>query len=58
MPVRKPKVTKAQAVDESPVVFFLKITEDDESKIIPAGDTTSYADILNTVEFSEEWRKI
>jgi len=57
MPVRKPKVTKAQAVDESPVVFFLKITEDDESKIIPAGDTTSYADILNTVELSRSGEK-
>lgn len=56
MPVRKPRVAKTPAVDESPVVFFLKITEDDESRIIPAGDTTSYADILNT-EFSNNTEK-
>jgi hypothetical protein len=56
MPARKPRVSKLQAVDESPVVFFLKITEDDESRIIPAGDTTSYADILNT-EFSNNAEK-
>jgi len=53
MTVRKPKtVVKAQPVDESPVVFFLKISENQEAKIIPAGDSTSYADILNSVEFS------
>ena len=51
MPVRKPRVVKTQ-VDDSPVVFFLKITENDESRIIPAGDSTSYSDILNT-EFSQ-----
>ena len=56
MPVRKPRVTKAQVVDESPVVFFLKITEDRESKIIPAGDATSYSDILNA-EFSTNTEK-
>lgn len=56
MPVRKPRVSKVQVVDESPVVFFLKITEDDESKIIPAGDTTSYSDILNA-EFSRNTEK-
>jgi hypothetical protein len=52
MPVRKPRVTKAQAVDDSPVVFFLKITENTDSQIIPAGDVTSYSDILNA-EFSQ-----
>lgn len=53
MPVRKSKTAvKTQPVDESPVVFFLKISGDEETKIIPAGDSTSYADILNSVEFS------
>jgi hypothetical protein len=54
MPPRKAKTTKAVQVDESPVVFFLKVTDNDEDKIIPAGDVISYSDILNSVEKNTE----
>ena len=55
MPPRKTKaVQKTTQIDESPVVFFLKVTENDIDTIIPAGDVTSYSDILNTVEKNTE----
>ena len=55
MPPRKTKTVVAKpAVDETPVVFYLKITEDSNQKIIPAGDATSYSDILNSVEKNVE----
>ena len=54
MPPRKTKTVVAKpAVDETPVVFYLKITEDSNQKIIPAGDATSYSDILNSVEITQ-----
>jgi len=54
MPPRKTKTVAAKpAVDETPVVFYLKITEDATQKIIPAGDDTSYSDILNSVEITQ-----
>lgn len=56
MPPRKSKQTKeSQAlVSETPIVFFLKIGDDDDHDIIiPAGEVTSYSDILNSVEVSQ-----
>ena len=52
---RKSKTTtKEVTVTETPVVFSLKITEDEkENEIIPAGESTSYSDILNSVEISK-----
>ena len=54
MPPRKAKVQTKPQIDESPVVFFLKVTENEDSNIIPAGDVTSYSDILNAVEKNTE----
>lgn len=43
---------------ETPIVFFLKIgDEENETAISPAGDVTSYSDILNSVEFSQSSQK-
>lgn len=56
MPPRKTKGVQKetqQTVTETPVVFFLRIVEDEETNtIIPAGELTSYSDILNSVETS------
>ena len=41
-------------VRQTPVVFFLKVTENEQDSIIPAGDVISYSDILNTVERNTE----
>jgi hypothetical protein len=50
---KKAKV-KDVVVTETPVVFSLKILEDTvKEEIIPAGETTSYADILSSVEISK-----
>ena len=54
MPPRKAKVQTKPQIDESPVVFFLKVTESEDNYIIPAGDVTSYSDILNAVEKNTE----
>lgn len=54
MPPRKAKAQTKPQIDESPVVFFLKVTDTDDSNIIPAGDVTSYSDILNAVEKNTE----
>ena len=55
MPPRKAKApAKSQQIDESPVVFFLKVTDNENDAIIPAGDVISYSDILNTVEKNTE----
>lgn len=53
MPPRKSKTAQKEAepVNETPVVFFLKISEEDNG-VIPAGEITSYSDILNSVEIS------
>jgi hypothetical protein len=48
MPPRKAKIAK-QVIDETPVVFFLKVSDEDLS-VDPAEHNTTYADILNTVE--------
>jgi hypothetical protein len=57
MPPRKAKVTKPESqvtLKETPVVFFLRIVEEDvQTSIVPADEAlVSYADILNTVEVS------
>ena len=51
----KQTATKEVIVTETPVVFSLKITENAaiETTIIPAGETTSYSDILSSVEISK-----
>lgn len=51
---RKGKQVKEDppSVKDTPVVFFLRITDETESTIIPAGEVTSYSDILNSVEVS------
>lgn len=50
----KPTTTKEVIVTETPVVFSLKVTEDDtESEVIPAGEVTSYSDILSSIELSK-----
>ena len=55
MPPRKTKASvKVQQLDESPVVFFLKVSDQQDEEIVPAGNTTSYSDILNSVEKNNE----
>lgn len=53
---RKTKTTstKENVVSETPVIFSLKITEETiDKEIIPAGESTCYSDILNSVEISK-----
>jgi hypothetical protein len=55
MPPRKAKApAKTPQIDESPVVFFLKVTDNEDHSIIPAGDVISYSDILISVEKNTE----
>lgn len=51
----KQVVTKDVIVAETPVVFSLKIMEENEqtTNIIPAGDNISYSDILSSTELSK-----
>lgn len=54
MPPRKPKAVEKPAppaIEDTPIIFFLKIVET-SADISPAGQMTSYADILNSVEVS------
>lgn len=45
---------KETTVEDTPVVFFLKINLDDELQAIaPAGDVTTYSEILHAVESSK-----
>lgn len=44
-PSRKKAVAKIPTFDETPVVFFLKITEDILNNIIPAGESTAYSEV-------------
>ena len=54
MPPRKSKaVVKTHQVDDSPIVFFLKVSDDLNANILPAGDSTSYSEILNSVEVTK-----
>jgi hypothetical protein len=48
MPPKKSK--KTEPVKESPVVFFLRIGEENSEPITPMGDVLSYSDILHSVE--------
>ena len=50
------KVKTTEPIKETPVVFFLRIPEDTVDSVIPVGESTSYADILHDVEFSNERR--
>jgi len=50
----KQVVTKEVVVTETPVVFSLRVTEEDpERDITPAEESASYADILSSVEVSK-----
>lgn len=50
----KQTATKEVVVTETPVVFSLKVADEETSnKIIPAGESTSYSDILTSVEISK-----
>ena len=49
MPPRKTK-KESSVITETPIVFFLKVIEEEDDHILPAGDAISYADILNTME--------
>lgn len=54
MPGRKPKVVKKEIeVDETPVVFRLKVNEETTDSVVPVGELTSYSDILTAVETSK-----
>jgi hypothetical protein len=53
MPPKKAK--KVEAVKETPVVFFLRISEE-QYGIVPVGEVASYAEILQSVEFSSHKR--
>jgi hypothetical protein len=55
MPPRKAKaVQKDSLVSETPIVFFLRIEDEEEHAIVPADEAlVSYADILNTVEVTD-----
>ena len=54
MPGRKPKVIKKETtIDETPVIFRLKVTDDEENEVIPVGENVSYSDILSSVETSK-----
>jgi hypothetical protein len=50
MPPRK--VKQVETIQEAPVIFFLRIPEDDIDTILPVGEVTSYSDILHSVELS------
>ena len=53
MPSRKTKAPKKEIeVDETPVIFRLKVTEDTLEQIVPVGENVSYSDILTSVEAS------
>jgi hypothetical protein len=50
MPPKKVKAQKETPVSETPVVFFLKIVDESIASVCPAEESTSYSDILNSVE--------
>jgi len=54
MPPRKAKAPVNRQIDESPVVFFLKVSERSMNDVLPAGELTNYSDILNSVEKNVE----
>ena len=43
---------KVEPVKETPVIFFLRIPVEPDNSIIPVGDVMTYADILHSVEIS------
>lgn len=49
MPPRKGKLQTRTSIDDTPVVFFLKIG-DDQEEIAPAEKSLQYSEILNSVE--------
>jgi len=52
MPPRKQKQPDAP-VQETPVIFFLKVPENMKEDVLPADATTTYSEILNAVEVSK-----
>ena len=53
MPPKGKKAIKETVVQETPVIFRLKVNEETENDIIPVGEVVSYSDILMTVEESK-----
>ena len=53
MPRKAKAVTKEVKVEETPVIFSLKLKEDTDVKISAADPQTNYADILSSVEISK-----
>lgn len=54
MPPRKKTIKEPSIVSDTPVIFFLKIGDEEEESIAPAGDAISYSDILKSVDVSEK----
>ena len=54
MPPRKAKSVVTRQIDDSPVVFFLKVNEKSVNNILPVGEVINYSDILNVVEKNSE----
>jgi len=54
MPPRKIKTVVNRQIDDSPVVFFLKVNDKSVNNIVPVGELTRYSDILNVVEKNVE----
>jgi hypothetical protein len=50
MPPKKAK--KVEAVRETPVIFFLRVSDENIDKIVPVGDVPTYSDILSLVDVS------
>lgn len=48
MPPRKKVITKPQVIEETPIVFFLRIPDDTTDTIIPAEESNSYSELENT----------
>jgi|UniRef100_A0A6C0CT03 hypothetical protein len=46
------KVKKVEQVKETPVIFFLRVSDEQRDTILPVGDVPTYSDILNSVEVS------
>ena len=54
MPPKRTKAAVNKQIDDSPVVFFLKVSDQSKNNVLPAGEQTSYSDILNLVEKNVE----
>ena len=46
------KVKKVEPVKDTPVIFFLRVAESADDRILPVGDVISYSDILHSVDLT------